>query len=441
MRFIRTLTTASGRLPRFTLYSGPACSLCDTAKEELDKVRQDRKFHLDVVNIQDPGQEKWKRKYVYWIPALHLEGKEIAKGRWDAQIVREALNLWDQENVPGEHNGSDYSEFFSALPSEHLFFTDTSLAYEDNSSNSGIYARNIHDILGANPETENEIRSVTPHCFNCGSSSHMVNACPEQVDRALVSLSRQMNEFYRDMFSLDRIGGDFSARIYSVEEWKSVRLDWINSFNPGEIKGHDLRQALGIIPAEDDSQAQDEWLQNMAVWGYPPGWISRWDPKELMKERVLSQCIGNPQESEQSFHIFGEEGNSETVLDQLKDPSKLLNSSVDQTLKRWAFYPPLQFSSSLLPVYNGVALPPVEPKSQVSYYVPFFAVLPAPPPPPGSPPPLPPPPPIEPPPPLPPSLPPSTPPSLPSTAFLSALLPLRPKTEAEDSDMDMSDEE
>ncbi|KAJ3895419.1 hypothetical protein GG344DRAFT_38750 [Lentinula edodes] len=408
MRFIRTLTTASGRLPRFTLYSGPACSLCDTAKEELEKVKQDRKFHLDIVNIQDPGQEKWKRKYVYWIPALHLEGKEIAKGRWDAQIVREALNLWDQENLPGEH---------------------------DNSSNSGIYARNLYDILGANPETENEIRSVTPHCFNCGSSSHMVNACPEQVDRALVSLSRQMNEFYRDLFSLDRIGGDFSARIYSVEEWKSVRLDWINSFNPGEIKGHDLRQALGIMPAEDDSQSQDEWLQNMAVWGYPPGWISRWDPKELMKERVSSQCIENPQESEESFHIFGEEGNSETVLGQLKDPRKLLNSSLDQTPKRWAFYPPLRFSSSLLPVYNSVALPPVESESQKSYYVPFSAVLPAPPPPLGSPPP---PPPIEPPPPLPPSPPPSTPPSLPSIASLSAP---RPKTEAEISDMDLSDEE
>ncbi|KAJ4469009.1 hypothetical protein C8R41DRAFT_898049 [Lentinula lateritia] len=421
MRFIRTLTTASGRLPRFTLYSGPACSLCDTAKEELAKVRQDREFHLEIVNIQDPGQEKWKRKYVYWIPALHLEGKEIAKGRWDAQI-----------------NGSDYSEFFSALPSEHLFFTDTSLAYEDNPSNSGIYRRNSHDVLGANPETQNEIRSVTPHCFNCGSSSHMVNACPEQVNRALVSLSRQMNEFYRDLFSLDRIGGEFSARIYSVEEWKSVRLDWINSFNPGEIKGHDLRQALGIMPAEADSQAQDEWLQNMAVWGYPPGWISRWDPKELMKERVFSQCIENPQESEESFHIFGEEGNSETVLGQLKDPRKLLNSSLNQTPKRWAFYPPLRFSSSLLPVYNSVALPPVESESQKSYYVPFSAVLPAPPPPLGSPPSPPPPPPIELPPPLPPSPPPPTPPPLPSTASLSAL---RPKTEAEDSDMDLSDEE
>ena len=55
-----------------------------------------RAFQLDIINIQDKGQEKWKKKYVYWIPALHLEGKEIAKGRWDEQTVNQALKQWDQ---------------------------------------------------------------------------------------------------------------------------------------------------------------------------------------------------------------------------------------------------------------------------------------------------------------------------------------------------------
>jgi len=50
---------------------------------------------LDVINIQDKGQEKWKEKYVHWIPALHLEGKEIAKGRWGADAVSSALNRWE----------------------------------------------------------------------------------------------------------------------------------------------------------------------------------------------------------------------------------------------------------------------------------------------------------------------------------------------------------
>ena len=49
-----------------------------------------------MINIQDPGQEKWKRKYVYWIPALHLEGKEVAKGRWDAPVVLKAVEEWEQ---------------------------------------------------------------------------------------------------------------------------------------------------------------------------------------------------------------------------------------------------------------------------------------------------------------------------------------------------------
>jgi zinc finger CCHC domain-containing protein 8 len=56
-------------------------------------------FELDVVNIQDPGQENWRRKYVYWIPALHIDGKEVAKGRWDRQTVIQALDLW-RKNIP-----------------------------------------------------------------------------------------------------------------------------------------------------------------------------------------------------------------------------------------------------------------------------------------------------------------------------------------------------
>ena len=47
------------------------------------------------MNIQEAGQERWKRKYVYWIPALHVEGREVAKGRWDAQTVSAALDTWE----------------------------------------------------------------------------------------------------------------------------------------------------------------------------------------------------------------------------------------------------------------------------------------------------------------------------------------------------------
>ena len=61
-------------------------------------------FELETINIQAPGQESWKRKYVYWIPALHIDGKEVAKGRWDAQTVTEALERWRQEQAAAKTN-------------------------------------------------------------------------------------------------------------------------------------------------------------------------------------------------------------------------------------------------------------------------------------------------------------------------------------------------
>jgi hypothetical protein len=66
-----------------------------------------RAFQLDIINIQDKGQERWKKKYVYWIPALHLEGKEIAKGRWDEQTVNQALKQWDQKQSQTEIETTD----------------------------------------------------------------------------------------------------------------------------------------------------------------------------------------------------------------------------------------------------------------------------------------------------------------------------------------------
>jgi zinc finger CCHC domain-containing protein 8 len=131
----------STRLPRLTLFSGPNCSLCDVRllsdlkfffsypqirpQSQLwpksgymcvilksffitncptQLISFQRDFQLDTINIQDPGQEKWKKKYVYWIPALHLDGKEIAKGRWDESVVLQALKEWDltQQQQPQE---------------------------------------------------------------------------------------------------------------------------------------------------------------------------------------------------------------------------------------------------------------------------------------------------------------------------------------------------
>jgi zinc finger CCHC domain-containing protein 8 len=66
-----------------------------------------RPFQLDIVDIHSKEEATqaytaWKKKYVYWIPALHLDGQEIAKGRWDATDVTKALEQWDLNQQQAE---------------------------------------------------------------------------------------------------------------------------------------------------------------------------------------------------------------------------------------------------------------------------------------------------------------------------------------------------
>jgi hypothetical protein len=120
-----------GQIVRFVTYVHPALSafyrvliISQVVKAELTKIRQtvprpflacgcsltlylvpQRNFELEIVNIHDPGQEHWRNKYVYWIPALHIDGKEVAKGRWDGQTVTQALNAW-QKTLDGSPEDS-----------------------------------------------------------------------------------------------------------------------------------------------------------------------------------------------------------------------------------------------------------------------------------------------------------------------------------------------
>ncbi|KIK69579.1 hypothetical protein GYMLUDRAFT_52774 [Collybiopsis luxurians FD-317 M1] len=317
-------------------------------------------------------------------------------------------------------------EFVSALPSEHLFFTDVSVTY---SLDWVSYTRNSNQILGLQPEhVDDEISSISPHCFNCGSPSHVLSACMEKVDRAVVALSRQMYEFYRDLYSVDRIGGDFSGRFYAVEDWRDVRLTWIDTFSPGEIKGRDLREALGLSPGEDDADAQNEWLRNIAVWGYPPGWINRCDPRKLMRARVLNQYATSDEDGG-TFYLFGENGDTEIVSTASEKSSTIYEDNDDTEPRRWATYPPLQFSSSLLPVYDGFTLPPAD--EELTHFIPPPPIEPPPPLPPTPPPPPPPPP------------PPESPPSPPSESPLPSLPAdvLSNSQDNSDMDMDISDED
>lgn len=64
-------------LLKFTLYSKADCSLCDKAKDALEKFRGECAFELIVTDIEsDPALfEKYKNDF----PVLLINGTEVAK--------------------------------------------------------------------------------------------------------------------------------------------------------------------------------------------------------------------------------------------------------------------------------------------------------------------------------------------------------------------------
>ncbi|KXN91427.1 hypothetical protein AN958_00689 [Leucoagaricus sp. SymC.cos] len=395
------------RIPRLTLFSGPNCSLCDVAKAELARVRQQREFQLETINIQDEGQERWKRKYVYWIPALHIEGKEIAKGRWDAQT---------QTSVT------------EPTPTEPLYFVDTSCTVNPwyESYIYGVYQRDTDALLGEEEPDEGENKADSSNirlCFNCGSPEHSVSACPIRRNHELISLSRQYFDFFKELR-----GSVDHPRAYLAEGWRQQRLEWLEIFEPGCVRNPILREAIG-------SEEGDQWLKNIANWGYPPGWISIQDPKEKVRARLWDEFLDDGYNcTNDSFYIFQDFDDVEDVFENIlhrpgydADSEKEKSFDLNSAPTRWAKYPLSYFSSDLLFAYTRPEPPPAESNAVLDgsedYY--FHQLYAQPPPPPGSPPPIPPPPPTSPPPPLPPPpfqpCPPSPPSSLPHPTHLDSL--------------------
>ncbi|KAF8912121.1 hypothetical protein CPB84DRAFT_1841816 [Gymnopilus junonius] len=375
----------SARIPRLTLFSGPNCSLCDTAKAALAKVRLSRPFELDTINIQDPGQDRWKRKYVYWIPALHLDGKEIAKGRWDENTVIQALKEWDQKQTQ------------QAAPFHHFWHAD------------GVYTRAQEDILGDDPpgvETENQPGPDQSRCFNCGDPDHKITECHYRLNRDLIALSRQYYHFFQGT-----LGSGNWQRVHTAEAWRQQRLNWLEEFEPGKIKGELLKDAL--------RSSDNELLKNISVWGYPLGWLSEVDPRERVRARIWNENDGDIDaelEHAPSFEIHGED-HIETMSFQdtfqltehpsyasesrSNSPSATESSSTDThsepaTINRWATYPSDYFSSQLLIPYRPPSPPSPwfrfeDTSAYLAYHAPrSFAHISTPPPPSEEPPPLPP---------------------------------------------------
>lgn len=338
----------------------------------------------------------------------------------------------------------------------------------------GVYIRAAtgDHILGSGKSEEDGTTidaKLTSLCFNCGSEEHAVKDCPFRRNKDLIDLSRQ---YY--MFSRGSLGTTDWQRVHVAEGWRQTRLNWLEEFEPGEVRGTLLREALG---ASGDGQ----WLENIALWGYPKGWVAERDPRELVRERIWREHGGDVDaelDEDEPFTIFGDdEQQSEVILFQgafqpVPHPGDE-NESIDsqsshstigseaetdssekrdgphqethRPSKRWATYPRSHFLSDILPVYV-----PCAPKFDWDAWAASHVPPDPPPPPTEAPPPLPPSPTSHGPPPPPPSSPPPAPPpfepthsphpvSLPAPFWYTPSFPIPSVEPDANSDMELSD--
>ena len=280
------------------------------------------------------------------------------------------------------------------LDDSQIFFVDTreTTSYWDHWIYPGAisYLRLDEQLLGEpeSPEGDGglgtQLRPVS-RCFNCGSTEHLLSSCPNPRNRALIDLSRQLFAFFADDAPQNW------KRIHEVEERKRCRLEWSRIYRPGEITGPLLRDALGSRDAEGAPNMP--WLENISLWGYPPGWISREDPIERVQRRILEEDDpGGGDEGLKDPCLFvvlnGTPEDSEILpLDNLPPSAPPDPPPVPRTSRRWAAYPNSYFLSDILPAYTGRVLPPLIEEPSLDRASPPRV---QPPPPPDSPPPLPP---------------------------------------------------
>ncbi|KAF5389252.1 hypothetical protein D9757_003512 [Collybiopsis confluens] len=144
-------------------------------------------------------------------------------------------------------------------------------------------------------------------------------------------------------------------------------------------------------------------------------WLDLGEEKRIPDGIATFQQINLALEEGENFLVFGENGDTEIVSTISKEAVVVHDEKDDSELKRWVAYPPVQFSSSLLPVYDGYTLPPMDEES--------MDIQPTEPPPPLPPPNL-------------PSGPETAPPPLPPPA-----VPTVHTATQDDSDMEMSDQD
>ena len=78
-------------MPHVTFFTKTECGLCRSALFVIERVRRERPFELEIVDITAPGRETWLELYREHIPVVHLNGREIFRHRVADGRFRELL--------------------------------------------------------------------------------------------------------------------------------------------------------------------------------------------------------------------------------------------------------------------------------------------------------------------------------------------------------------
>ena len=82
-------------MTRVVLYGKPGCHLCEEARAAVERVRAERPFELEEVDVTlDPVLH---RRYGERIPVLELDGEEVFQYFVDEAVLRKRL---DRVNPP-----------------------------------------------------------------------------------------------------------------------------------------------------------------------------------------------------------------------------------------------------------------------------------------------------------------------------------------------------
>lgn len=228
---------------------------------------------------------------------------------------------------------------------QRLFIVDT---IGNQTINFTDYNKNAFSFLGGDIVIE-EPQTQVPRCFNCGDKRHMVSSCPLPYDRSLIALSRAMHTFFRDtMVRKQERLHEYAERISRSKYYNCI-------FEPGTI-GPEVLSALELRQ-DDISISLLPWYPRMLEWGYPPGWESVENPRELVNARIGGEGSIENVDSLRIFRSVSPSSEESSNDGHIPQSTRHTPDRETSTLRRWAHYSTHLFSSEHLPVYSGRPLP------------------------------------------------------------------------------------